>query len=97
MRNICAILKCPKQQLDEYNILSNEECRKLREIDVRLYAYNQQNTNDIRYTDVTYIAITRDRGDISDNMILEVNDKNFDILLIYRYAHGTQLFLKEAL
>lgn len=97
MRNICAILKCPKQQFDEYNILSKEECRKLREIDVKLYAYNQQNTNDIRYIDVTHIAITRDKGDISDNMILEVNGKNFDILLIYRYTHGTQLLLKEAL
>lgn len=95
MRNMHATLKISACKFDEYNTLSEATYTRLRDIEVKFCIFSQQNTDDIRYKDVTHIALTRDTGKIADNMRLKIDGTDYDILLVYPYGHMTQLFLKE--
>ena len=94
MRNVRAILKKSDRKYDEYNTLSEATYTELRRIEIKFCMYNQQSTDDVRYKDVTHIALTRDKSKITDDMRLEVDGTDYDILLIYPYNRMTQLFLK---
>lgn len=91
MRSVSILRKSQKR--DEYGYKSGI-CEELRRTDAAIMLYQQKNTSDVRYSDVTHICLCRDK-DLTDEMRIKDDEKLYDIILVNNGSRLSQLFLKE--
>lgn len=80
--------------IDEYG-QPNKGAATERSIELTLRLYQHKQVEDIRFTDVTHIALTQDRA-ITDADHIRVDDKEYSIEFVNGEGRLVQLFLKEA-
>ena len=77
--------------VDEYGqMLSTPE--EQREIKMTFTLYNHTNSSDIRYQNVRYVGLTKDK-DINDNMTIKVGEDEYKVLFVNPFGRMTQVFL----
>ena len=62
-------------------------------IKIRMWLSNQSNVSDPRFIDKTYTAVTDE--EITENMIIAVGGKHYEVIQSAKIANGYQLSLKE--
>lgn len=62
-------------------------------IEITIYSYSQKNTNDIRYSNATYIGLTK--ADVADNIIIHYYDKKLKVLFVDNFGRWNQVYLNE--
>ena len=68
------------------------ELQSTREIEVAIGIYTHTATSDIRYQDVSYFALTKDR-EITDKDTLVIGDKTYKVMYVNPTTRWTQLYL----
>ena len=91
MRSVTVLKNTQKR--DEYGYKTNG-FESLKCVDAAIMLYQQNNTSDVRYSDVTHICLCRDK-DLTDDMRIKDGDILYDIVLVNNGSRLSQLFLKE--
>ncbi len=95
IRPILANIEIRKQEYDFEGIRKLETEILKENIKIRMWVSNQSNTSDSRFIDKTYTAVTRER--ITENMIVAVENKKYEVIQSAKIANGYQLSMKEVL
>ena len=77
--------------IDEYG-QELAEIQSTREIEVTIGIYTHTATSDIRYQDVSYFGLTKDK-EVTDRDILVIGDKEYKVLFVNPTSRWTQLYL----